>query len=261
MGELSPYGLDVFSFCTFDCAYCTAASDNHFVGNKKNFDKEKLYNLYSIHELNSELQDFDKQILVSPYCDPYSGTGKRLTRTRLTLKALHNNGIPTVVLTKSGCTALKDADVFRSFGDRLKFGTTLLTCDEKLSKEIEGNSASVIDRIATLGELHQQGIKTFVALIPVLSAEDALDVVERTLEYSDEYFIGLDSTTQETRSTGAYREQKEADLEAIVSRLRRAGKKFYVSESYQALCSNVFLTRNETEKTDHWMFKDRAIET
>lgn len=261
MGELSPFGLDVFNFCTFNCSYCTAAWDNHFVKNTKAFDKEKVYNLFSTRELVKELDGFDMQVLVSPYCDPYSGTGVRLVRTRVVLKELLRHEVPAVVLSKSGRVAMKDSDIFCSFGDRLKFGTTLLTCNEKLSKELEGNSASVIDRIATLGELHQQGIRTFVALLPVLSAEDALDIVERTLEYSDEYFIGLDSATQETRSTGAYREQKEADLEAIVSRLRRAGKKFYVCESYQALCPNVFLTRNETEKTDHWMFKDRAIET
>jgi len=186
--EYSPLALNVYNGCDFGCNYCyTKIIKRSPLANC--FAKERTSFLIKLEkELSKNI--YTEQILLSFMCDPYCTTDIELCKTRGALKLLNANDCLVAVLTKSGKNCLRDIDIFKQFGKKIKVGATLTFIDEIQSKKIEPNAAPPDDRIETLKQLHKKGIKTFVSIEPVIDPEQSLELMEKTLTFTDHYKIG-----------------------------------------------------------------------
>jgi DNA repair photolyase len=83
------------------------------------------------------------------------------------------------ILTRSPL-AREDFDIYKSLGDRLMFGMSLPTLDNKLSKFYEPNAPAPSQRLATLQAAKKAGLNIFVAVAPTYAECDGADL-HRTL--------------------------------------------------------------------------------
>jgi DNA repair photolyase len=90
----------------------------------------------------------------------------RYQLTRKCLSILLEHGFSINILTKSPLV-LRDMDLIRKFQD-IEVGITITTNDEKIRKIFEPNAPPIGARIHTLRKLHEQGIRTYVFIGPLL---------------------------------------------------------------------------------------------
>lgn len=83
------------------------------------------------------------------------------------------------ILTRSPL-ARNHAKLFRSFGNRLLFGMSIPTLDDRLARIYEPHAPASSQRLKTLEYLHSCWIPTYVAMAPVYPDCDGLDM-HRTL--------------------------------------------------------------------------------
>ncbi|MBP9222613.1 MAG: hypothetical protein KBF76_02010 [Verrucomicrobiales bacterium] len=79
------------------------------------------------------------------------------------------------ILTRSPL-AHRDFDLYRSFGDRLVFGMSLPTLDNKLAKIYEPHAPSPSQRLKTLHEAKEAGLHVFVAMAPTYPNGEGQDL-------------------------------------------------------------------------------------
>ena len=103
-----------------------------------------------------------EQILLSFTGDPYCGYKPEIT-TRV-LEILNHYKHKVAILTKGGDNVLKDLDIIKSFGKRIKIGATLTFDNEQDSKQWEPGAKLPEERIETLRTLAEEGITTTLSL-------------------------------------------------------------------------------------------------
>ena len=99
---------------------------------------------------------------------------------RKALEAIRDHSTLNVrVLTRSPL-AQRDFDLFKSFGNRLVFGMSLPTLDNRLSRIYEPKAPAPLQRLKTLRAAKAAGLHVFVALAPTYPECDEADL-RRTL--------------------------------------------------------------------------------
>lgn len=126
-----------------------------------------------------------------------------------------------------------------------KYGVKEITFfDEAKSSEWESGAASPTERLEVLKTLHYNGIKTFVSFEPVIEPDEALKLIEKTLNDNsvDLYKIGklnnykgLDKNVDWTKF-----------LNSCLKLLRPSGKQIYIKKSLQPF-SDIKLNADETD--------------
>ena len=92
------------------------------------------------------------------------------------------------IVTKSKLV-LRDVDLFKKM-KYLEIAISISLLDENLKKKIEPNSSSIKERLETLKELKQNGIKTIVFISPIIpEITDFKKIIEATRDYTDEYWF------------------------------------------------------------------------
>ena len=79
------------------------------------------------------------------------------------------------ILTRSPL-ARQDFDLFKSFGNRLLFGMSLPTLNDRLSRVYEPNAPSPTQRLATLQAARDRGLNIYVAVAPSYAECDEADL-------------------------------------------------------------------------------------
>ncbi|HEY3899573.1 MAG TPA: radical SAM protein [Chthoniobacter sp.] len=79
------------------------------------------------------------------------------------------------ILTRSPLAG-KDFDLFKSFGDRLVFGMSLPTLNDKLAKVFEPTAPGVAKRLETLQAAKDAGLHVYVAMAPTYPECDEADL-------------------------------------------------------------------------------------
>ena len=122
--EYSPLALNYFSGCDHNCYYC-------YVNDQKGrWNPDYNHNVVEIKidydriiKSAKKYKGCEKQILLSftgdPYCQAENGETSKI------LEILNNFGHKVAILTKNPEKALKDIELIKSFGNRIKIGTTL----------------------------------------------------------------------------------------------------------------------------------------
>lgn len=131
-------------------------------------------------ELNA---DGNRAVMLCTTTDPYQvlkGPGfneqmKLLVRSALQLILGHST-LNVRILTRSPL-AKRDFDLMKQFGDRLLFGMSLPTLNNKLSAIYEPKAPAPTQRLATLRAAKKAGLNVFVAVAPTYPECDTHDMV------------------------------------------------------------------------------------
>jgi DNA repair photolyase len=244
--EYSPLALNIYNGCDFGCKYCyTTIISKNVDSNKVAKEREDF-----LIKLSRELKKnkYVEQILLSFMCDPYCNNEingiHTLPLTQYALKQLNNNKCLAAVLTKSGTKCLRDLEVFKSFGNRIKIGATLTFVDEKQSLEIEPNAATPVDRMEMLKILHDNNIQTFVSIEPVIDPIQSLQLMEKTIEFVDSYKIGEMNHFENKFCSNI---DWTKFLYDAVDIMRKNGKRFYIKEDLRKFDIDKKLTKEEAD--------------
>lgn len=142
-----------------------------------------------IEELNP---DGNRAVLFSSTTDPYQvfphpdpevrkllmEESAAMVRQALQL-ILEHSTLNVRILTRSPL-AKRDFDLYRKFGDRLLFGMSLPTLDDRLAKIYEPGAPSPSQRLKTLQAANEAGLHVYVAVAPTYPECGVADF-ERTL--------------------------------------------------------------------------------
>ena len=241
--EYSPLALNIYNGCDHECKYCyikiirKSPDANKIVKDRKDFltllEKELSKNVYK------------EQILLSFMCDPYSHHNEIAKTTALALKMLNRNNCKVAILTKGGIRCLKDLEIFKSFGDRIKIGTTLTFTDDKLSLEIEPKAALPMDRLFMLKTFYDNNIKTFVSIEPVIDTRQSLSLIKASVGFVDHYKVGKINYF-EKRFTDTPIDWHKFLCDAVEI-LRKNDKKFYIKEDLRKFDYDKILQPHECD--------------
>lgn len=243
--EYSPFACNIYLSCTHKCKYCYAP---HALQRQESVyfcppspRKDILKNIKK--ELAAK--KYDKQILLSFIGDVYCESLDSGETTTKALELFLKFGAPLAILTKGGKRCLKDLDIFKQFGKNIQVGSTLTFFDEAKSIEWESGAALPKERLEVLKTLHDNGIKTFVSFEPVIEPDEALKLIEKTLQDNsvDLYKIGklnnykgLDKKVDWTKF-----------LNDCLKLLRPMGKQIYIKKSLQPFAKDFVLSSDEIE--------------
>jgi DNA repair photolyase len=111
------------------------------------------------------------EVFLSSASDPYQPVEARYGLTRQCLKALHRNGFPVSILTRSPLV-LRDLDLLRRF-EWVRVGMSITTVP---NRQFEPGVPPLNRRIETLKRLGEAGITTWVSLAPVIPGIMTIDL-------------------------------------------------------------------------------------
>jgi DNA repair photolyase len=117
--------------------------------------------------LQRQLKRISKgHVMLSSVTDPYQPLEKKYGLTRRCLEILLRHQFSVSILTKSPLL-LRDLDLIRQFDD-IEVGMTITTDDDGIKKIFEPETPPVEVRIQALKEIHDQGIRTYSFIGPLL---------------------------------------------------------------------------------------------
>ena len=145
-----------------------------------------------------EKENVKGEVYMSSVSDPYQPIEKKLELTRNVLKNMDKN-IKLGILTKSDLV-LRDIDVFKEFKD-IEVGLTINGFDGSVKKEIEPFSSSNERRIVALKVLHENGIKSYAFISPIIpNLLDVKQLIKETKSFVNFYwfeFLNLKASGKE----------------------------------------------------------------
>lgn len=232
--EYSPLALNYVRGCDHGCVYCYVPIM------MKRFDSGYVHsNVYMKEEnkLKKEImssckkyKNSERQVFLSFTTDPYSHFNKKTKFTSWVLQRLLESKIPVSVLSKGGKNILDDLDLIKSFGKNIQIGGSLTFTNDDDSLKWEKNGALPNDRFETLKILHDNGVRTWASMEPVIYPEQSLEIMERTHSFIDAYKIG--------KLNHFKKHQDKFDwttfLTDSVNVMRKHGKSFYVKKDLLA---------------------------
>lgn len=238
--EYSPLALNIYNGCDHGCTYCYTP----LIRRDKTLNK-------TVHIRNDFLIKLEKelfknipreQILLSFMCDPYSHFEMDEKLTRSTIEYLNLKKCKIAILTKGGNRCLRDLDVFKRFSNRIKVGATLTLMNERQCAEIEPKAAKPSNRLNTLKILHENSIKTWVSIEPVIDPVQSLQLIKESIPFTDQYKIGKMNHFEKRFNPNI--DWKKFMIDSV-SMLRKHNKLFYVKEDLRKFDDINFLLPNE----------------
>jgi len=173
------YCLDSYQNCEFGCLYC----DSSFV--KTIFIKKNAADI-----LEHELQIAKKGvIIVGSVHDPYQKAEQKYQITKKILQVIKKYDFPCHILTKS-TLILRDIDILSSMDCTVTL--SMISLDLKVSNIFEKNVSPPKQRLQTIQSLVKHGIKTGVALIPIIPyiIDDEFElIIQSVKEHNAQYFL------------------------------------------------------------------------
>lgn len=197
--EYAKHSFSAYKRCTNGCAYCylnrgvlSKALGTGTPELRSCFKSDDDVMKKFVKELIAHRDELiaDGGIFFSFITDPCLPETISLTR-RCAIMAMEQD-VPVTILTKMaqwsfGISSLDMIDVGKERG-LLCVGFTL-TGHDKMEPKADSNAA----RISAMKLLHDQGIKTFASIEPVIDFDSSLSMIEQTIDFCDLYRIGLRS--------------------------------------------------------------------
>jgi DNA repair photolyase len=187
--EYSPLALNYFKGCDHGCKYCYVP--NMMGRFNSNYNHELVIppdDFQKLEQSAKKMQGCEKQILLSftgdPYCNSENG------ETNKVLEILNSYNHKVAILTKNPEKALKDIEVIKNFGSRIKIGTTLTFDNEFDSKEWEPGAPIPKSRIEALRKFSELGVITWASFEPVIIPEQSLSCLNDVAKFINHVRIG-----------------------------------------------------------------------
>lgn len=216
--EYSPLALNIYNGCDHGCQYCYV---KNIIADART--PKPKFNLLSDLEKDAK-KGVNAQVLLCFMSDPYCNLEMETGLTRKALEILNRYDVPVSILTKGGSRILRDLDIIKSFAS-IKVGATLTFDNPKDSLEWEPGAALPQDRLNMLKRMHEEGIKTWVSIEPVISPKQSMTMIALSLPFVDQYKIGRWNHDKRAESTDWAKFGSSA-----VELLRAYGKQFYVKD-------------------------------
>jgi len=166
--KIFDYCLNPYTGCQTGCRYCYARLFMpRYSGHKEPWGEFVDVKKNAVELLKKQLERAKKgTVWISSVCDPYQPLEAGYELTRGCLKELLKKQFPVNIQTKSKLV-LRDLDLFRQFAT-IDVGFTIATDDEKVAKLFEPQASPVNERIKALETIHDEGIRTFAFIGPLL---------------------------------------------------------------------------------------------
>lgn len=227
-GEYSPLAINHYNGCDHACVYCYNKA-NRFL----NFTEQVTAKKDFITSLKKDCQkeqyrNSKNQVQLSFVGDPYCKANDELKLTRQVLEILLDARIPVSILTKGGERCLQDMDIFKKFGKSITIGASI-TIRSTFNKNHEPGAASTNDRIATLRILHDNGIKTWVSIEPIISIDSAKNIIQRTACFVGHYKIG---TINHFDNISTYGNDYDIVFEVLFEELEKGNSNYYIKQDF-----------------------------
>ena len=103
------------------------------------------------------------------------------------------------------------------------------------------------ERLETLKNLHDNGIRTFASFEPVIIPEQSLNLMKKSLDFIDVYKVGKLNNYRGLDKNIDWTDFLEKTLEI----LRGAGKQFYIKHDLRLAAPSVRLYGNEVLADEH----------
>jgi DNA repair photolyase len=126
-----------------------------------------------------------------------------------------NSSLNVRILTRSPLARL-DFDIFRSFGNRLLFGMSIPTLDDRLARVYEPTAPAPSLRLQTLKLARDHGIPLYVAMAPTYPEQGEEDLRAILEEISDLDPVTIFHEPINIRAENIVRMEKEADAQGMV---------------------------------------------
>lgn len=235
--EYSPLALNPYSGgCDHGCKYCYC----HGVTFNKWGTEARPRNLT---RLDKDAALASEQVLLSFMSDPYCRAELQYRETRKSLNVLSRHRCSVAILSKGGMRCLEDLEIFRLWPEgRIKVGATLTFRSDSRSFAEEPGAATPDERLEALKVLHENGIKTWASIEPVINPVESLAVIEASLPYVDAYKIGKLNHDKRAMDVDWPNFAKQA-----IMLMRRAGKTFYIKKDLQPFCGGLGLSERELD--------------
>lgn len=177
---LGNYTIDPYQNCEFGCKYCDSA-----------YDPTIYIKTNACEILDKELINLEKGcIIVGSVHDPYQQVEEEQKITRNILKIIQKHGFPCHILTKSDLV-LRDLDVLSKIKGCM-VTISMVSSDDDVSNIFEEQVPPSKERLKTVEKLSQYGIKTGVAVMPLLPfiVEGQLEQLVKTASrYKAQYIL------------------------------------------------------------------------
>jgi DNA repair photolyase len=168
------YVVNPYVGCQHGCSYCYAKFMKRFTGHREPWGEFVDIKCNAPDLLLKEVQKKRKKatVWVSGVTDPYQPLEKKYKLTRSCLEILIDNDWPVIVQTRSPLV-LRDIDILKK-SNKIEVGLTVTTASDKVRKAFEPHAPSIASRLKAIESLHENGIKTYVMIAPILPKADNL---------------------------------------------------------------------------------------
>jgi len=121
-------------------------------------------------------------VWMSGVCDPYQPLEAKYKLTQRCMDILAQNNWPVVVQTRSPLV-LRDTDICKK-SNEIEVGLSITTANDEIRKVFEPHTSSIMERLRTIESLHQNGIRTYVMIAPILpEAENLVGILAGKVDY------------------------------------------------------------------------------
>jgi DNA repair photolyase len=207
------YCINPYVGCEHGCRYCYATFMKRFTGHMEPWGEFVDVKVNASEVLYRQLRRARKgSVLIGTVTDPYQSVEKHYRITRGCLETLLERQFPVNILTRSPL-CVRDVDLFRKFED-ISVGLSVTTDSEKIKKAFEPNSPSIKARIKALQTLHEEGVRTYTFIGPMLPL-DPTRLYEMLVGIVDEVLV--DRLNYSNKVKGLY---------------RKAGYALYLEDAY-----------------------------
>jgi DNA repair photolyase len=181
--QVYDYVINPYVGCQHACAYCYARFMKRFSGHKESWGNFVDVKINAPDLLIAEVRKKKRgKVWISGVCDPYQPLEARYRLTRKCLEILVQNNWPVIIQTRSPLV-LRDLDIFRKAED-LEVGVSITSANDKVRRIFEPNAPPIHERLKSVEALHQNGIKTYVMIAPILpEAENLVESLVGKVNY------------------------------------------------------------------------------
>ena len=171
--KIYDYVVNPYIGCQHACSYCYARFMKRFTGHKESWGDFVDIKINAPDLLTKEIKKKKMgTVWVSGVCDPYQPLESKYKLTRHCLAILVQNDWPVFIQTRSPLV-LRDLDIFKKTKN-IEVGLSVTTANDEIRKIFEPYAPPVMERLRAIQTLHQNGVRTYVMIAPILPEADNL---------------------------------------------------------------------------------------
>jgi len=194
--KLTDYVINPYTGCEHGCKYCYAVFIKRFQDIKEEWGDFVYVKANCVDLLEKELRKAKPgNIWLSSVCDCYQPVEEKYKLTRKILEILSKPEFKdkfTIELLTKSALVKRDFDLIKNFGKNLELGMSLGILDDKIAEKIEPFASRPSERLKTLKEAHELGIKTYGFISPVMPGLVNLDEVFKKMKEAGVEYVWIE---------------------------------------------------------------------